>query len=329
MKTSSLILALVASVALIAYRTDPVLAEEGSACDYPSAHVCGAGDLPRVTSRDWQEADVQRFVERAAKGTVAVAADGKTVTLLPDCRLPGTYTEVLTQPGQGRLWATNRVLLLTGEVDRVACADATHTVAAFARARSGSLTFSGVLVPLPCPSVGDSEPARGCVARGLTGPVRKAQAGALREKLKATPVNNVALTKFLEVYALAPDDDLALGFTDLGHVNTECALYDHARWVGAQYRTRRLPSGQEVTTLRPANNQSRPLVDMPTLDYLRGSQSCLHHPAFRKCFAGIAEPVDESWACWEPAPVPAPAPPPARAVTPTAPPKPKATVSKP
>ena len=182
MKTSSLVPALVTSLALIAYRTDPVLAEVGSACDFPSARVCGAGNLPRVNSRDWPEADVQRFAERATKGTVAVVADGKSVKLLPDCRLPGSYTEVRTKPGQGRLWATNRPLLLTTEVEGAACVEATHVVAAFVRARSGPPAFSGVLVPLPCPAVADDAPARGCVGRGLTGPLRQARAESLREE---------------------------------------------------------------------------------------------------------------------------------------------------
>ena len=142
-----------------------------SACEAESAHICGAGDLPRVTSREWAEAEVGRFVERAVTGTVAVAVDPGThaVKLLPRCRLPGAYTEVRTRPGSGRLWATNRVLLLPGEVDRVACAEATHAVVAFARAAAGAtgaVSFSGVLVPLPCPPATDDGLARGCVGAG-------------------------------------------------------------------------------------------------------------------------------------------------------------------
>jgi hypothetical protein len=332
MRPSSLIPALIACLALIAFRSDPVGAEEGSACDFPSARLCGVGDLPRVTSREWREADVQRFVERAAKGTVAVAVDGKAVKLLPDCRLPGSYTEVGARPGQGRLWATNRPLLLTSEVEGAACVEATHAVAAFARAWSGSTTFSGVLVPLPCPSVADDAPARGCVGRGLTGPLRQARAESLREKLNGTAVEKVALTKFLEVYALAPDDDLALGFTNVAHVNTECALYAHARWVASQYTTSRTASGKLVATLRPADADER-TIDRPTLDVTRGNRSCLHHPVFRKCFSGIAEPVDEPWRCWEAAPAavapPAPPPAPPRAPTSPTPAKSPAAVTRP
>ena len=272
---------------------------------------------------------MQRFAERAVKGTVAVAVDGKALKMLPDCRLPGSYTEVRTQPGQGRLWATNRPLLLTSEVKGGACAEATHLVAAFARARSGSLTFSGVLIPLPCPSVGNGEPARGCIGRGLTGPLRRARAELLITKLKATPVDRVALTEFLEVYAIAPDDGLVLGLMNAAHVNTECALYSHAHWAAAQYRTTRSPSGDEVTTFWPDDDPVRALVETPTLDVMLSDRSCLHHPMFRKCFSGIAEPVDEPWRCWEPGPATVAAPAQTRAPTPNTPAKPPAAVTRP
>jgi hypothetical protein len=332
MRPSSFVPALVASLALTAYRSDPVVAEIASACENPTARVCGASDLPRVTNREWREADVQRFVERAAKGTVAVAIDGKAVKLVPECHLPGSYTELRTRAGQGRLWATNRPLLLTSEVEGAACVEATHAVAAFARASSGSPAFSGVLVPLPCPPVADDAPARGCVGRGLTGPLRQARAESLRERVNATAAEKVGLKEFLEAYVLAPDDALALGFLSLARVNSECALYSHAHWVSSQYARSRTVAGKLVATLRPADADER-TIDRPTLDFALGDRSCIFHPVFRKCFAGIAEPVDQPRRCWEPAPPtaaqPPPLPAPTRPPTPPTPAKPAAAVTRP
>jgi len=328
MRPSSFILAVVVSVAFIDGRSDPALAEVASACEDPTAHVCGAGDLPRVTNREWREAEVQRFVERSTKGTVAVVVDGKALKLLPDCRLPGSYTEVRTQPGQGRLWATNRPLLLTSEAEGAACAEATHVVAAFARGRSGSPAFSGVLVPLPCPPIADDAPARGCVGRGLTGPVRQARSESLREKLEAMAFDKVALREFLDVYALAPDGERALGFFSGSHVNGECALRDQARWIASQYTASQASSRKLVMTLLPADAAER-TIERPTLDVAFGNRHCRHHPIFRKCFSGIAEPVDDPWLCWQAAPAPVAAPAQTRAPAPVPPPKAPAAVTRP
>jgi hypothetical protein len=306
MRWGSCFRALVGGSVLATCAAPPARGHVASACEQDSAQVCGAGDLPRVTSREWSELEVRRFVERAATGTTAVAVDARKhgVKLVSGCRLPGAYTEVRTQPGSGRLWATNRVLLFPGEVDRVACDEATHAVVAFARAAAagatGAVSFSGVLMPLPCPTITDGKPARGCVARGLAGADRLARAKAAMKKLKTTPIEALGVTDVLEVYALAPDDDLALGFLYRMTLNTECSLRDHARWLTAQYRTTGVPGGEQVTSLRPPDDPSRP-VDKPMLDAELGDRSCLHHPVFRKCFPGLAVPVDEPRRCWEPA----------------------------
>jgi hypothetical protein len=196
------------------------------------------------------------------------------------------------------------VLLLPGEVDRVACDEATHAVVAFARAAAtgatGAVSFSGVLVPLPCPPVTDSGLARGCVGSGLPGPARVARAKAIMKKLKAAHIETAAVTDVLHVYALAPDDELALGFLYRMPADTECTLLAHARWLTAQYRTTGVPGGKQVTSLLPPDDPSRP-VDKPVLDAELGDRSCLHHPVFRKCFPGLAVPVDEPRRCWEPA----------------------------
>lgn len=309
MRWGSCFRALVGGSVLAACATPPARGHVASACEQESARVCGAGDLPRVTSREWTEVEVRRFVERAATGTTAVAVDARkhAVKLVSGCRLPGAYTEVRTQPSGGRLWATNRVLLFPGEVDRVACAEATHAVIAFARAATGAVSFSGVLMPLPCPTITDDSPARGCVARGLAGADRLARAKAVMKKLKATPIEALGVTEVLEVYALAPDDGLALGLLQRMTLNTECTLLDHARWLTAHYRTTGVPGGEQITSLLPPDDPSRP-VDTPRLDAELGDRSCLHHPVFRKCFAGLAVPVDEPRRCWEPA-VARPAPP--------------------
>ena len=302
MRWGSCFRALVGGIVLAAYATPPARGHVGSACEQDGTQVCGAGDLPRVTGREWMEAEVRRFVERAATGTTAVAVDPRShaVTLVSGCRLPGAYTEVRTQPGGGRLWATNRVLLFPGEVDRVACAEATHAVVAFARATIGAVSFSGVLMPLPCPTITDDSPARGCVARGFAGADRLAGARAVVKKPRGKPIQALGVTEVLEVYARAPDDELALGLLQRMALNTECTLLAHVRWLASQYRTTAVPGGEPVTSLLPPDDPSRP-VNKPVLDVELGDRSCLHHPVFRKCFPGLAVPVDEPWRCWEPA----------------------------
>ena len=331
------LLSLVVGFAMITSKAEVAHGREGSACDAESAHICTAGKLPRVTSHEWTVAEVQSFMTSAAIGTVAIAVDKKTraARLVTSCRLPGSYTEARTKPGQGRLWATNRVVLLPGEVDRAACVSATHLVAAFARASNGAVTFSAILVPLPCPSVTEEAPASGCIAEGQSGPDRLSFArgaiGKLRKERARTGV--VSVEDYLQVYALAPDHPDTLGFLYWAPVDAECAVHAQVEWAGRQYRTTRDPSGQQIATLRPADDIER-TIEKPTLDVNAGVRSCLHHPAFRKCFAGIAEPVDDPWRCWEPVIPSAPASAvaaPARSATPVPPTAPKspAGVTKP
>src|SRR6185295_4760166 len=190
---------------------------EGSMCDDEARTICGAGQLPRLTDRDLPAEELRRLRARAVEGTVAVVLPATIAVLragvrprvLAGCRLPGAYTELETKPGGGRLWATNRPLLLPGEVPP-ACAEATHTVATFAVGAAGA--FAAVLVPLPCPPVSDPAPARGCVGQGATGAERRVRALAMMKRIKPDVIARADPAYVLEVYALAPDDYRALTY---------------------------------------------------------------------------------------------------------------------
>ena len=275
----------------------PMCCENPSRCYLESASTCGAGQLPRITENDWSETDLSRFRARAERGTVAVAYARGKARLVPDCSLDGTYTEVLAQqPGEGRLWATNRVLLLPREVTGTGCAGATHLVAAFA---AGGAWFAAIVVPLPCPSVTDREPARTCVGSGLDGAARLARAPALAAKIpprEQWSASRAYVPEVLDVYALAPDDPVALHL--LTDILTECALKEQAGWISRQYLTRRTLDG--TVQVVPNPSLYPPDNAPPHLDENQSARSCLYQPAFRKCFPALFEPSAGTTGCWAP-----------------------------
>src|SRR6186713_1659892 len=134
-------------------------AASASATKATLATLCGADQLPRL---DESRLGLEAMREAATRGTVALTWNESRAQTLPDCTLPGSYTEV-NGSGGGRFFATNRVLMRTDEID-TKCGRATHLVAAYVTWRDTETDrIAAILVPLPCPSASDPAPAPGCV----------------------------------------------------------------------------------------------------------------------------------------------------------------------
>jgi hypothetical protein len=139
---------------------------------------CGAGHLPRITEKSLGEGGLATFLSSAAKGTVAVDWNGTGARVVDRCRLDGRYVEA-KENGGWRFRATNRVLFRTDEIAGE-CRKATHLVASYiTRGAPSPSQMNAILVPLPCPPAKDTEPATGCIGRGLNGPERRKKADAL------------------------------------------------------------------------------------------------------------------------------------------------------
>ena len=262
-------------IATLALCSATVHAREGSLCDQEAATTCGAGHLPRVTDRDWSPAEIAHFRARAEHGTVAVAYTSGKPRLVPDCALDGKYTEVQGQPGSGRLWASNRVLLLPEEATGAGCAHATHLAATFA---IRGTSFAALLVPLP----------------GSPDPARTDRAHALLRSLPADEQEHPQPEHALTAYALAPNDYLTL--QRLARINGECALHEHAQWILRQYVFTRDREGNNIV----ARNHRRdaPYDAPPRLDEQLSQRSCLNQPVFRKCFPELFQPSPGVTGCW-------------------------------
>jgi hypothetical protein len=214
--------------------------------------------------------------------------DGQS-SLLADCKLVGSYTEVGGNKGSGRLWATNRLLLLPSEVG-AACDEATHLVATFV---TRDRTFSAILVPLPCPSISETTPSKRCIGKEATGPERQARADeVIRGQPKPRWDQDLALT--LATYSLAPDYWRALGVLD--ETQSECAFTEQAEWLANRYTVvQRLGDGEYNAVLTPEKSWN----PAPTLDVESSQRRCVHQPAFRKCFPGLFEALPGTTGCWE------------------------------
>jgi hypothetical protein len=148
----------------------------------------------------------------------------------------------------------------------------------------------------------DAAPARRCVGRGADGAARLASAVKMMKAIKLDKVGTAPLSHVLGVYALAPDEPRSLAYAARG--NSECALGAHARWAAMQYHITLDAGGKMVAVLRPRGDPERG-TDQPVLDVEGSQRSCLHQPVFRRCFAGIADPVPGATGCWEAVPAPA------------------------
>jgi hypothetical protein len=248
-----------------------------------------------VTEHDWSPAEVAAFAERARQGTVAVDRRDSRVRVLTACRLDGTYLEIKGKTGSGRMWVTNRPLLRTDEVDGD-CAEATHEVAAYARAGN---RFEAILVPLPCPPVVDAEPARGCVGRGMTGPERIERSGTLQVSLAAgreshSSTDRAALSagRILEMWALAPDEYSAARC--LGGLPDDCAFRAHGVWVGSVYYWDE--TGGRARTGKHSASRATPEIALA-----ESADDCLFRPVFLDCFPRLFEADHDGGACWSPA----------------------------
>jgi len=263
----------------------------------PDETTCGSAGLPRVTERGWTIKEIDAFVDRAKKGTVAVDHNGSKDRIMENCQLSGAYLEILGSKGSGRMWATNRPLFRTDEVDSD-CAAATHVVAAFARKEG---RFEAILVPLPCPSVADERPARGCLARGLSGPERMKRSQALVARLEASyeaasqseRQNKIDAAQILEPWVLAPDEYSTTRW--LSGLPKDCAFSAHGSWVANVYSGWDDGSGYLRTRIGPKPHPPRFGVGAEAL------LKCIHRPVFLHCFAGLFEPARFGGACWSPA----------------------------
>jgi hypothetical protein len=251
-----------------------------------------------VTEREWPAPEIERFLKRAERGTVALVLDGGKARLATECRLPGTYTEAAARQGEGRYWATNRLLLLPEEAGPE-CAHATHLAGAFAVRKTasggGAPRFAAILLPLPCPPISDTRPAAGCVGRGRSGPQRAHDARAL---IKAQPEERRGdPAETLDIYALAPDDWAAQ--QSLARIGGECTLSAHAQWIVRHFGDATGADGERI--IERTKHLEPPYDAPPRFDESLSQRSCLYQPAFRKCFAGIFDPSPGSTGCWEPA----------------------------
>jgi hypothetical protein len=260
-------------------------------CDLEPSTSCPAGDLPRLTEKDWSASELGRMLKRSGEGTVAVDRSVEGTRLVPGCRLDGTYMEVQGEAGGGRFWATNRVMFRTSEIAGE-CLSATHALAAFAvlglqrgalfkgaaegaPRDGGGLRFSALLVPLPCPPVGDEGKAKGCLGRGLAGPERERRALKLAD---ASPKDGYDedFAYHFEVYALMPDER---GISYLGHGKRPLDCY-----LATQL--------ERLTSHGPPSEWPRFLSDMGT--------DCQNWPPFLTCFPGLFDPAPGGTSCWKP-----------------------------
>jgi hypothetical protein len=276
----------------------PEQRSEGARCRIEPGVNCGAGDLPRLTERDWPRATIEQFVQRTKRGTVAVERSEGGTSLSPDCKLDGKYTEVRGEPKSARFWATNRSLLLYDEVGPN-CAGATHVVVAFAlssESDAGAFRFSAVLIPLPCPSVSDPMPAKGCLGKGLSGPQRLERAQQIMKVVRPDDAYRQKLSALFEVYALIPDDRWGLGYLAKmrGQDVHDCTLEEQINWALRKYALVEDARGGRVWQRRENGEAPAPISISLSQD------SCLTRPPFLSCFPGLFTP-SEGGGCWAPA----------------------------
>jgi hypothetical protein len=245
---------------------------------------CAATGLPRVTDRDWNNAEIERFVRRAGEGVVAVnRRENGRLNLLASCNLDGRYVEIRAKAGSGAMWASTRPLFRADEVGE-SCAEATHLVAAYAR-QGGR--FDAILLPLPCPSVLATDSARGCVGRGMTGAQRLKRAralwGALDHEAFVNEWSEGWVGRSHEARALVPDHGLS-NVLEAG----DRTLSEHAWWVRSAYGyiNESLPMRLE-----------HPEAPKPQLN-LQCRHGCIAFPVFMKCFPDIFEPELTDVGCW-------------------------------
>lgn len=254
-------------------------------CDLEPSENCGAGALPRITEREWSAAQVRALIEQTRRGTAAVARDDKAIALVPECRLDGAYVEVEGEPGSARLWVTNRILFVSGELPKE-CAAATHAVVAYALGKNDQ--FNAILVPLPCPPATDARPAAGCVGKGLDGAARLSRARALAAQGASSSVENA-----LEGYALAPDqpEGLELLPRAASGKDGDCALEKYSAWIGDHFRLVR--RGREISVTRLL--ERKPPLEL--FESHEGAGGC-SAPVFLRCFPKMFDPAPAGPGCW-------------------------------
>lgn len=244
-------------------------------CESNPVRSCVKQRLSRVTQKDWSSVVLEQVLARSAQGTVAVDQSGGTTHLLPSCHLPGSYTEVQGAPGRGRFWATDRPIILSGEVGPD-CRAATHVVAAFATATpladGGASHFAAILIPLPCPASSEPAPAEGCVGRGLTGEERLARA---RQKGH----EDAGVSSHFEAYALAPDDADSLDRLQEARPYVDCFLTEQIGVINATLSH----GGRDLDSWRKFDEDG----------------NCRERPPFLDCFPDLFEPAKSDGQCWK------------------------------
>lgn len=269
---------------------------------------CQAGSLPRFTETDLVEADLASLLAAAATRPIAVIQDDGKVRPINDCHLPGgPYIKMPGKEGKGMLRPAGRVIFRTDELES-ACRSATHVIAAFALdglhpdlfGRPAAIApkhLEGILVPLPCPSVADTQAAPGCVAKGATGAERRHRATVLWARLPREEGIVADVAQPLELYALVPDHFWGLSMV---RWTRDPALMTELSWLGQEYDLGRFvtPNDQPdwyainptleppIPKLKGASRRSRP----PTFYWNEGGHKILRDPVFRECFLKLVDP---------------------------------------
>lgn len=213
----------------------------------PHPNRCHAGSLPRFTEKTLVGADLGTLLADAETRPIAVIWSARGVELVKDCKLDGgPYVQIPGKKDHGQFRPASRLVFRSDEIEG-ACRTATHLVAAFAvdgpasgqsepaardAGAAGSRHLEGLLIPLPCPSVGDPKAAPGCIAKGTTGGERRRRAAVLWPRLPRVEGVFGDVAQPLELYALVPDYFWGLSFA---HWVEDRMLADQGGWLAGQY----------------------------------------------------------------------------------------------